>query len=151
MTSTQTLRSIVRDLQAEVEDGRVDHGEIVRRLEMLSFVSDDLNRKLRRQLRRLSQPKGHMPELPERIVNVLLHGDYAALISRDLAMRTQYLEEIASLHTRLDLLRQPKVGARTVARIEDWLASRGRRLRRSDEDIVAVISSFKVKRRLMAP
>jgi hypothetical protein len=113
---------------------------------MLSFASDDLSRKLRQQLRRLSQPKGHVPELPARIVNLLLHGDYAALISRDLSMRTQYLEEIASLHTRKELLRQPKVGARTVARIEEWLASRGRRLRRSDEDIVAVISSFKVKR-----
>jgi hypothetical protein len=45
-----------------------------------------------------------------------------------------------------ELLRQPKVGARTVARIEEWLASRERRLRRSDEDIVAVISGFKVKR-----
>jgi hypothetical protein len=76
---------------------------------------------------------------------ILAHA-YAALISRDFSMRARYLEEIASLHTRRDLLSQVKIGPKTVADIEEWHASKGRRLRRSDEDLSAVICSFKVKR-----
>jgi hypothetical protein len=76
----------------------------------------------------------------------LLHGEYAALVSRDFSMRAQYLAEIASLHTRGDLLSQNKIGPKTVAHIEEWLASKGRRPRRSDEDIAAIVCGFKVKR-----
>jgi hypothetical protein len=79
-------------------------------------------------------------------VQLLVHAEYAALISRDFSMRAKYLEEIASLHTRRNLLSHVKIGPKTVADIEKWLASKGRRLRRSDEDLSAVICSFKVKR-----
>jgi hypothetical protein len=46
--------------------------------------------------------------LPNRVVQALLHGEYAALVSRDFSMRAQYFAEIASLHTRDDLLSQDK-------------------------------------------
>jgi hypothetical protein len=41
---------------------------------------------------------------------------------------------------------QNKIGPKTVAYIEEWLASKGRRLRRSDEDVAAIVCGFKVKR-----
>jgi hypothetical protein len=124
----------MRDLHAEamqLEDDACNYSEIVQHLKMLSVVSLSLSRRLRDRKR----PQLPIVQLPNRIVQLLVHADYAALISRDFSMRVQYLEEIASLHTRKDLLSQVKVGPKTVADIEEWLASKGRRLRRSDEDL----------------
>jgi hypothetical protein len=148
MKSADRLATIVRDLHAEamqLEDDACDHSEIVQHLKTLSVVSLNLSRRLRSR----SGERSLLPienQLPNRIVQILVHAEHAALISRDFSMRVHYLEEIASLHTRQDLLSQVKVGPKTVAYIEEWLASKGRRLRRSDEDVSAVICSFKAKR-----
>jgi hypothetical protein len=129
----------------QLEDDACNHSEIVQHLRTLSVVSLNLSRRLRNR----SGKRAQLPiekQLPNRIVQLIVHAEYAALISRDFSMRARYLEEIASLHTRQDLLSQVKVGPKTVADIEEWLASKGRRLRRSDEDLSAVICSFKIKR-----
>jgi hypothetical protein len=148
MKSADKLATIVRDLHTEamqLEDDACNHSEIAQHLKTLSIVSLNLSRRLRNR-------PGEAPQLPiekqlpSRIVQLLVHAEHAALISRDFSMRIHYLEEIASLHTRQDLLCQVRVGPKTVAYIEDWLASKGRRLRRSDEDLSAVMCSFKVKR-----
>jgi hypothetical protein len=148
MKSAHKLATMVRDLHAEamqLADDACNSGEIVQHLKLLSVVSLNLSRRLRNR----SSKRSELPiakRLPIRIVQLLVNTEYAALISGDFVTRGQYLEEIASLHTRQDLLSQVKVGAKTVADIEGWLASRGRRLRRADEDLSAVICSFKVKR-----
>jgi hypothetical protein len=148
MKSARKLATMVRDLHAEamqLEDDACNYSELVQHLKLLSVVSLNLSRRLRNRSGKRAQPPIGK-QLPNRIVQLLVHAEYAALISRDFSMRAQYLEEIASLHTRQDLLGQVKVGPKTVADIEEWLASKGRRLRRADEDLSAVICSFKVKR-----
>ena len=148
MKSAQKLTSIVRSLHSEVMQLQSDAGnynKIVEQIDLLSAVSWDLRRQLQRSRERPKFTSSERSTLPSKIVNLLLEGEYAPLVSSDPSTRAQYLEEIASLHTRRDILSHHKVGERTVTLIEKWLASRGRRLRRVDEDISAVICNFKFK------
>jgi len=149
MKSAQKLTFIVRSLHSEVMQLQSDAGnynKIVEQIDLLSAVSWDLRRQLQRSRERPKFTSSERGTLPSKIVNLLLEGEYAPLVSSDPSTRAQYLEEIASLHTRRDILSHHKVGERTVTLIEEWLASRGRRLRRADEDISAVICNFKFKR-----
>jgi hypothetical protein len=132
MKSAWKLAEIGKGLNAEamqIDDDGCNFGAIVQQL--------SINR---------SEPPVEK-QLPGRIVQLLLHAEHAALISRDLSLRALYLEEIACLHTRRELLGHVKIGPKTVADIEEWLASKGRRLRHYNEDLSAVICSLRIKRR----
>ena len=80
--------------------------------------------------------------LPERIATILIHSQHARLVSRDISTRIDYLAEIASLHTRGELLSQPGLGRSSVVRIEKWMEFHGKSLRRSDESLDSVICRF---------
>jgi hypothetical protein len=61
------------------------------------------------------------PCLPGRIIEMLVCGRYAELVGRTLSTRLDYILEIASLHTRDELLQQKGSGRSTVRRIEKWM------------------------------
>jgi hypothetical protein len=148
MKSAQKLAAILKELRAEamqLKRAGCNYSEIAQQLESISVVSLDLCRQLQKHSSKSPRFQVETEDLPNRVVHALLHGEYAALVSRDFSLRPHYLAEIASLHTRRDLLSQNKIGPKTVACIEEWLASKGRRLRRSDEDIAAIVCGFKVK------
>jgi hypothetical protein len=147
MKSARKLAAILKELHAEamqLKSAGGNYSEIARQLESISIESLDLCRQLRKHPDK-PQFQVETEDLPNRVVHALLHGEYAALVCSDFSMRAQYLEEIASLHTRHDLLSHIKIGPKTVAWIEEWLARKGRRLRRSDEDIAAIVCGFRVK------
>jgi hypothetical protein len=149
MKSAQKLAAMLKDLHTEamqLKNAGRSYSEIAQQLELISAVSRDLCRQLQKHSNKRPRLEVEIEHLPNRVVQALLHGEYAALVSRDFSMRAQYLAEIASLHTRDDLLSQDKIGPTTVAYVEEWLASKGRRLRRSDEDIAAIVCNFKVKK-----
>ncbi|KRR03081.1 hypothetical protein [Bradyrhizobium valentinum] len=80
--------------------------------------------------------------LPERIATILVRSQHAGLVSKELSTRINYLLEIASLHTRNELLGQPGLGRLSVQRVEKWMTFHGRRLRRSEESLDSVICRF---------
>ncbi|MCA6119168.1 hypothetical protein J6524_30440 [Bradyrhizobium sp. WSM 1738] len=80
--------------------------------------------------------------LPERIATILVRSQHAGLVSKELATRIDYLLEIASLHTRNELLGLPGLGRLGVHRVERWMTFHGRRLRRNDESLDSVICRF---------
>lgn len=80
--------------------------------------------------------------LPERIAVILVHSPLAALIGREPLTRMNYLLEIASLHTRAELLAQPGLGRTGVRRIEKWMAFHGHRIREVNESLDSVICQF---------
>ena len=84
--------------------------------------------------------------LPERIATILLRSQHANLVSNQLSTRINYLLEIASLHTRTELLGQAGLGRHGVQRIEKWLAFHGRHLRRNEESLDSVICGFGFRR-----
>jgi len=84
--------------------------------------------------------------LPERMATILLRSQHAYLVSNQLSTRINYLLEIASLHTRTELLGQAGLGRHGVQRIEKWLAFHGRRLRRNVESLDSVICGFGFRR-----
>lgn len=84
--------------------------------------------------------------LPERIATILLRSQHANLVSNQLSTRINYLLEIASLHTRTELLGQAGLGRHGVLRIEKWLTFHGRRLRRNEESLDSVICGFGFRR-----
>jgi hypothetical protein len=84
--------------------------------------------------------------LPERIATILLRSQHANLVSNQLSTRIKYLLEIASLHTRTELLGQAGLGRHGVQRIEKWLVFHGRRLRRTGESLDSVICGFGFRR-----
>lgn len=84
--------------------------------------------------------------LPERIATILLRSQHADLVSNQLSTRINYLLEIASLHTRAELLGQAGLGRHGVQRIEKWLTFHGRRLRRTGESLDSVICGFGFRR-----
>ncbi|MCA1453636.1 hypothetical protein I6F35_10485 [Bradyrhizobium sp. BRP22] len=86
------------------------------------------------------------PDLPERVVEILVRSKYAGFVSRTMSARLDYIVEIASLHTRDDLLRQRGLGRLTARRIERWLELHGTRLRRVDESLDSVICRFEFRR-----
>lgn len=86
------------------------------------------------------------PDLPERIIEMLVRSRYAALVGRTMPARLDYIVEIASLHTRDELFRQRGLGRLTIRRIEKWLAFHGRRLRHADESLDSVICHFEFRK-----
>lgn len=82
----------------------------------------------------LKQSQSH---LPERIAVILVHSPLAALIGREPSTRMNYLFEIASLHTRAELLAQPGLGRTGVRRIEKWMAFHGHHMRDVNESPIA--------------
>jgi len=91
----------------------------------------------------LKQSHSH---LPERIAVILVHSPLAALIGREPLTRMNYLLEIASLHTRAELLAQPGLGRTGVRRIENWMAFHGHRMRDVNESLDCVICHFALRR-----
>ena len=80
--------------------------------------------------------------LPERIATILVRSQHAGLVSKEPSTRIDYLLEIASLHTRNELLGQPGLGRLSVQRVEKWMTFHGRRLRRNEESLDSVICRF---------
>jgi hypothetical protein len=87
--------------------------------------------------------------LPERIVTMLLRSQHAGLVSKELSTRINYLLEIASLHTRSELLEQPGLGRLSLHRIERWMKFHGHRLRHNEESLDSVICRFGVRQVFM--
>lgn len=87
------------------------------------------------------------PQLPERLVTLLLSSSYAPLVGRTRSARLRFLPEIASLHSRDDLLRLVGLSRMDVRQIEKLLAARGMRLRRIGESVDAVICTFDFRKR----
>jgi hypothetical protein len=86
-------------------------------------------------------------DLPDRIVQLMTNAHYASLVVRGDCDRTAFLPEIISLHTRRELLEIGGVGRASIAKIQTWLSQYGRRLRKPNESIDAVICHFGVRRR----
>jgi hypothetical protein len=81
------------------------------------------------------------PLLPDRIARSI-GAPHAHLVVRAEADRLHVLPEIASLHTRKELLEIDGVGPAAVRRLEVWLAHYGRRLRNPSESLDTVICNF---------
>lgn len=84
--------------------------------------------------------------LPERLAAILVRSQHAALVGKELSTRINYLLEIASLHTRSELLDQPGLGRSSMNRVEKWMQFHGRRLRGNGESLDSVICRFAVRR-----
>ena len=84
--------------------------------------------------------------LPERIAGILVHSPLAALVGREPLTRMFYLLEIASLHTRAELLAQPGLGRSGLRRIESWMAFHGHCIRDVNESLDSVICRFAFRR-----
>jgi hypothetical protein len=82
------------------------------------------------------------PLLPDRIARSIAGAPYAHLVVGAEADRLQVLPEIASLHTRRELLTLEGVGPAAVRRLEAWLAHHERRLRNPSERLDTVICNF---------
>ena len=87
--------------------------------------------------------------LPERIATILVRSHHAGLVSKEPSTRINYLLEIASLHTRNELLGQPGLGRLSVQRVEKWMTFHGRRLRRNEESLDSVICQFGFRQALI--
>lgn len=87
------------------------------------------------------------PHLPERVVNLLISSDYARLVGRTLSERFDYIVDIASLHTRDELLRRLELDRILVRQVEKWLGFHGRRLRRPTESIDIAMCGLEFRKR----
>ena len=87
------------------------------------------------------------PHLPERVVTLLVSSDYARLVGRTVSERFDYVVDIASLHTRDELLRRFELDRILVRQIEKWLGFHGRRLRRPTESIDIVMCGLEFRKR----
>jgi hypothetical protein len=87
------------------------------------------------------------PDLPDKVVALLVSSDYARLVGRTMSERLDYLVDIASLHTREELLRRLDLGAVLVRRVERWLGFHGRRLRRPNETIDMAMCGLEFRKR----
>lgn len=92
--------------------------------------------------RRQTAKHAEIPSLPDRIVRSIASAPYAHLVVREEGDRLQVLPEIASLHTRRELLTLDGVGPAAVRTLEAWLAHHGRRLRNPTESLDTVICNF---------
>jgi hypothetical protein len=81
--------------------------------------------------------------LPVAVVEALADLKYAGLVVR-YANRHAFLPEIVSLHTRKELAAIDGLGPVGIRHIQRWLRQQGRRLRRRDESLDAVICGFGV-------
>ena len=77
----------------------------------------------------------------------MTNARYASFVVRRDSDRMFFLPEIISLHTRRELAEIGGLGRASIAKIKAWLAQHGRRLRRPDESIDAVICHFGVRRK----
>jgi len=82
------------------------------------------------------------PVLPDRIARSIANAPHAGLVVRAEADRLLALPEIASLHTREELLDIDGLGPAAIRRLEAWLAHHGRRLRNPAESLDTVICNF---------
>lgn len=87
------------------------------------------------------------PVLSDRVMTMLMSSEYALLISRSPSERLSDIVDIASLHTKEELVCKPGLGRGTVRQIETWLGFHGRRLRLSSESIDSVICTFDFRKR----
>nr|WP_244423016.1 hypothetical protein [Bradyrhizobium sp. ORS 278] len=87
------------------------------------------------------------PHLPERIVTLLISSDYARLVGRTLSEQLDYLVDIASLHTRDELLRRLGRDRLLLRQVDKWLGSHGRRLRRPAESIDSTMCGLEFRKR----
>ncbi|GLH79084.1 hypothetical protein SSBR45G_39930 [Bradyrhizobium sp. SSBR45G] len=87
------------------------------------------------------------PHLPERVVTLLISSDYARLVGSTMSERFDYIVDIASLHTRDELLRRHQLDRVLVRQVEKWLAFHGRRLRRPAESIDIAMCSLEFRKR----
>jgi len=91
------------------------------------------------------------PHLPEKIIEMLVCSRYAGFVGRTMSTRLDYILEIASLHTKGELLRQQGLGRSTVLRIEKWMEFHGRRFRHADESLDSVICRFEFRKGVAKP
>lgn len=87
------------------------------------------------------------PHLPERVVTLLVSSDYARLVGRTMSERFDYVVDIASLHTRDELLRGLELDRIVVRQVEKWLGFHGRRLRSPTESIDIVMCGLEFRKR----
>jgi hypothetical protein len=87
-----------------------------------------------------------VPRLPDRLARLMTSAHYAELVARRSAVRTAFLPEIVSLHTRRDLEQIDGLGPASIKKLEKWLACYGKRLRQPDESLDAVICGFDIRR-----
>ncbi|NPU66687.1 hypothetical protein HL667_16920 [Bradyrhizobium sp. 83012] len=80
-------------------------------------------------------------------MNSLISSDYARLVGRTLSERFDYIVDIASLHTRDELLRRLELDRILVRQVEKWLAFHGRRLRRPTESIDIAMCGLEFRKR----
>ncbi|WP_315739522.1 MULTISPECIES: hypothetical protein [unclassified Bradyrhizobium] len=87
------------------------------------------------------------PHLPERVVTLLVSSEYARLVGRTMSERLEYIVDIASLHTRDELVRRLGLGRVVVRQVEKWLAFHGRRLRHPNESIDIAMCGLEFRKR----
>ena len=97
--------------------------------------------------RRVWEWKMGKPELPEKIIDLLLASDYAQLVGRTPSERLDYIVDIASLHTRDELSRRFELARVHVRQVERWLGFHGRRLRLPHESIDVVMCGLEFRKR----
>lgn len=83
-----------------------------------------------------------IPPLPDRIVRLIINAPCAGLVASSLFDRTLVLPEIASLHTRKELLAIDGIGRAAIKQLEAWLAHHGRRVRQPKESLDLIICNF---------
>ncbi|MGJ4925633.1 hypothetical protein ACQR1I_09950 [Bradyrhizobium sp. HKCCYLS2038] len=87
------------------------------------------------------------PHLPERVVTSLVSSDHARLVGRTMTERFDHLIDIASLHTRDELLRRLGLDRILVRQVEKWLGFHGRRLRRPVESVDVAMCGLEFRKR----
>ena len=93
-----------------------------------------------------SKPLKGAPALSAHVAEYIARAPHAGLVASSGSDRESVLAEIASLHTRKELLTVKGVGQATLSKIEVWLERHGRRFRRSYESIDSVICTFSFRR-----
>ncbi|WP_306577705.1 hypothetical protein [Bradyrhizobium sp. SRS-191] len=87
------------------------------------------------------------PHLPERVVTLLIASDYARLVGRTMTEQLDYIVDIASLHTRDELLRRLGHDRNLMRQVEKWLGFHDRRLRRPAESIDVAMCGLEFRKR----
>ena len=80
--------------------------------------------------------------LSPRVADLLISGPYASLVIGEVTERALLLPEIASLHTRKEMLAISGVGRATLRKIEIWLKHHDRRFRHPRESLDTAICSL---------
>ncbi|CCD91043.1 conserved hypothetical protein [Bradyrhizobium sp. ORS 375] len=80
-------------------------------------------------------------------MTLFLSSDYARLVGATVSEQLDYIVDIASLHTRDELLRRLGLNRVVVRQVETWLGSHGRRLRRPTESIDVAMCGLEFRKR----